>query len=66
MALLNQELRVMIDPYIAVIQNTKKLADNLYATYMCRRKVGLISARDFWMVTFVYEHEDGSGKITVL
>jgi hypothetical protein len=66
MTLLDSDMIKLIDPYITDFLYTEKLADNTYASYMRRRKVGLINSRDFCLVTFVYEHEDNSGKITVL
>jgi hypothetical protein len=67
LTLLDLEMRKLIDPYGGTeFYYTKKLADNTYATYMRHKKFGLIKSRDFSLITFVYEHEDNSGKITVL
>lgn len=57
---------MLIDPYISLSFFHSKLADNCYSTYMRRKKVSVVSPRDFCMVTYIHEHQDNSGDISIV
>ena len=66
LTLLDDQIKMQLDPYISQSLNTKKLADNTYSSYTRRKKLSMISPRDFSMITYIYEHQDESGDITIV
>lgn len=63
---MQDDLRPFYDPYTYKCTTLAVLADNTYATYLQRKGVGVIQERDFCCVTYIHEHKDNAGDISIV